>query len=541
MKHKFENKEIMQLFFLFGILFSILPLISASDWVEFGYDLNNSGWDKVTYPFGVNSSNYSDSGGFTISAIVNGSVYFMSYNTDKLYRANASDVSQIYDTFQAGGDIYYGLAISNGIVYLSSADGYVYLLNANNVSEMINSYNVGAGSYGIVVKGDYAYFPAETRMYKVNKTDILNIYDTYSSIVSNPTIKNGYVYIASVNTIYQLNASNLSLVHSFGIGNYIFGSVAVTENYVFIGKSGVIYQLNASDVSQEINRLEGFGDMNVKPIIANGYVYFSSITDLYQCNYTNISQIVDMFPASYNTIGYYSPSARGDKIYLATSDGHIYGLDATDISDVLSDIYVENAHFSGISVTDKYLYVTGTGAGAEDKMYMFQTGEQINETFSVSATLDYPTNITYLNNVTHLDYTINYADTCFYSTDNGITNHSISCNNNSIALISGYGSKTWTIYAGTDEGVWVSDSVIFYVTLPFIPEEPSQETGFTSSGQAIYDIMSSSGAGLGIFMGFMGQVLPPLLIILGLIGVIVLIGYLLSNVIKSNLIKFQIK
>jgi len=58
-----------------------------------------------------------------------------------------------------------------------------------------------------------------------------------------------------------------------------------------------------------------------------------------------------------------------------------------------------------------------------------------------------------------------------------------------------------------------------------VPEEPQQQTGFTPTGQAVYEIMNSSGAGLGIFMNFMGQALPVLLLLLSFIGIVFVIGY----------------
>jgi hypothetical protein len=67
---------------------------------------------------------------------------------------------------------------------------------------------------------------------------------------------------------------------------------------------------------------------------------------------------------------------------------------------------------------------------------------------------------------------------------------------------------------------------------PVIPEEP-EETGFTSTGQAIFNIMDSSGAGLGIFMIFMGQALPVFLIGFALVVIIAGIGYAVFSFLKD--------
>lgn len=73
------------------------------------------------------------------------------------------------------------------------------------------------------------------------------------------------------------------------------------------------------------------------------------------------------------------------------------------------------------------------------------------------------------------------------------------------------------------------------ITPPEIPEEPEEpeETGFTSTGQAIFNIMDSAGAGLGIFMFIMGNVLPALLIVIVLVLIIFFVTNALSSLLKG--------
>jgi F0F1-type ATP synthase assembly protein I len=47
--------------------------------------------------------------------------------------------------------------------------------------------------------------------------------------------------------------------------------------------------------------------------------------------------------------------------------------------------------------------------------------------------------------------------------------------------------------------------------------------------------MSEAGAGLGIFVQYMGQALPVLLIILAMVGVIVAVGYGIAYVVKQSI------
>jgi F0F1-type ATP synthase assembly protein I len=47
--------------------------------------------------------------------------------------------------------------------------------------------------------------------------------------------------------------------------------------------------------------------------------------------------------------------------------------------------------------------------------------------------------------------------------------------------------------------------------------------------------MESAGAGLGVFISYMGQALPALLIVLALVGIIVAVGMGIAGVIKKSI------
>lgn len=46
--------------------------------------------------------------------------------------------------------------------------------------------------------------------------------------------------------------------------------------------------------------------------------------------------------------------------------------------------------------------------------------------------------------------------------------------------------------------------------------------------------MDSAGAGLGVFIQYMGLALPALLIVLAMVGIIVAVGYGIAHVIKKS-------
>jgi len=50
----------------------------------------------------------------------------------------------------------------------------------------------------------------------------------------------------------------------------------------------------------------------------------------------------------------------------------------------------------------------------------------------------------------------------------------------------------------------------------------------------VCNTMDSAGAGLGVFIQYMGQALPTLLIILAMVGIIVAVGYGIAHVVKKS-------
>ena len=51
----------------------------------------------------------------------------------------------------------------------------------------------------------------------------------------------------------------------------------------------------------------------------------------------------------------------------------------------------------------------------------------------------------------------------------------------------------------------------------------------------VCETMQSAGAGLGVFIQFMGQALPTLLIILAMVGIIVAVGFGIATVIRRSI------
>jgi hypothetical protein len=173
--------------------------------------------------------------------------------------------------------------------------------------------------------------------------------------------------------------------------------------------------------------------------------------------------------------------------------------------------------------------------------------------------INFPLDTNYSENISELNYTAVYNDycedgdnqcfspplqefDCWYSTDNGITNSSVfDAGINFTGLSSVFGNNTWYVFCNItilneiEEPISFENfsRIIFFMETPEIPEEPTPEPN-NLSDNPLYSIMNSAGAGLGIFLIFMGQALPVLLIVLGFVGIVVVIGMGIAKVITAS-------
>jgi len=166
-----------------------------------------------------------------------------------------------------------------------------------------------------------------------------SIFTTGYSVDQNPTIANGYVYIASSSTdrnIYQLNASNISqkIANYTLIPDNTFSNPIVANGFVYIGSSYVLYQLNASNVSQQITNYTygpgGFGLLQYSPAISNGFLYTGSADALLQLNASNISQKIANFTVGVNIL--MTPAIANGYVYVGYGFRTLFQLNATNIS-----------------------------------------------------------------------------------------------------------------------------------------------------------------------------------------------------------------
>jgi len=312
-------------------------------------------------------------------SVVDGIVYFGSEDKN-IYAVGAYSGSLIWD-FTTKDAQESSPAIANGRVYTGGDDGYVYCLDAYS----------GALIWQTFVNGDLPY--------------------TYGSIVlkSSPVIVGGIVYVGSLNgDMYALDANDGNIIWMYQTQGQIQSSPAVSDGAVYFTAqeptSGVLYKLDANTGSllwkQELPyeyQFTGGEEMMGSPSVADGMVFASSdLRSYYGVNATNgnflwnftdpqamefiVSSpiyvndqvyIIDKFSITSlnattgNTLWsfytgdetYVSPSYADGKIYISTSERHIFILDANNKGAKIANATTPSSSWSSPTIANGRLYI----------------------------------------------------------------------------------------------------------------------------------------------------------------------------------------
>lgn len=146
--------------------------------------------------------------------------------------------------------------------------------------------------------------------------------------------------------------------------------------------------------------------------------------------------------------------------------------------------------------------------------------------------ITFPLNQTYESNVTELNYTIYNGESCWYSTDLGVTNNSITCGNNVTGLNADSGSYTWIVYANNSENSLNYSVVTFSVEIPLPTPTPEVE-----EEDILSTVLISSGEGLGAFLTSIKSPLLSIVLIISLIGGVIIIVFSIASLIKGISLK----
>lgn len=272
-------------------------------------------------------------------------------------------------------------AVENGKVYTGGDDGYVYCLDALTGNLVWKAFVNGDLPYtygSLVLKSSPAVFGG--RVYIGSLDGILYALDadtgdvywkfkTGGPILSSPAVVDGGVYFYSeeptIGALYRLNAATGDLIwkqqlpyeYQFTGGNEMMGSPSIAAGMVFASSNlRTYYGINAStgDLVWKFTDPAAMEFIVSSPIYVNGALFIIDKFSITCLNATNGNTFWSFFTGDEL---YVSPSYADGKLYIVTSQRHLFILDAVNNGTKIASATTPSSSWSSPTISNGKLYV----------------------------------------------------------------------------------------------------------------------------------------------------------------------------------------
>ncbi|MBX4212283.1 hypothetical protein KW787_02405 [Candidatus Pacearchaeota archaeon] len=257
------------------------------------------------------------------------------------------------------------------------------------------------------------------------------------------------------------------------------GSATMSFNGTFTDDTGLsnatLYIWNSTSlVNTTLRNVSSTGNSsNVTFVFPRDGVYFwnyqvADTQNNYAFNSTNFTITYDGTPPSVTIILPLNQTYTSLPILFNVSLNENGTCNLTLNNGVTNYTMTANSSNRGFNATNGSI----ADGGYTVKYYCIDLYNNLNATASQGFSIDtippvmnvtLPLNTTYTVTQTALNYTISGAANCWYSTNNGVTNTSVTCGANVTGLSSAEGSNNWTVYANDSFNNANKSTVTFFV------------------------------------------------------------------------------
>jgi outer membrane protein assembly factor BamB len=312
-------------------------------------------------------------------SVTDGIVYVGSQDKN-IYAIGAWSGNLIWN-FTTQGAIESSPAVANGKVYTGGDDGYVYCLDAYTGAFIWQTFVNGnlPYTYGSLVlksspavSGDRVYIGSlDGSLYALSANDG-NIdwrFETGGPILCSPAVADGAVYFTSeepaTGALYKMDADTGAVIwkqqlpyeYQFTGGTEMMGSPSVAAGMVFASSDlRTYYGINATtgDIIWTFTNPAAMEFIVSSPIYVNGELFIIDKFNIACVNAMNGNTIWSFFTGDEL---YVSPAYADGKIYIVTSQRHIYVLDATNNGTKLASFTTPSSGWSSPTLSNGRIYV----------------------------------------------------------------------------------------------------------------------------------------------------------------------------------------
>ena len=280
-------------------------------------------------------------------AVANGKVY-TGGDDGYVYCLDAYNGKLIWNTFVNGDQPFtFGSvvlksspAISDGKVYVGSLDGYMYALDANNGNIVWRTKTDGPIESSPAVADGAVYFtseePAAAALFKLDVAtgDVVwklelpyeHQYQGGTQMLGSPSVANGMVFASSnLRTYYGVNATTSNIEWKFtdpNAGEFILSTPIYVKGELFVVDKFNIACLNASNGDTVWSSFTG-DELNIAPSYSDGKIYVvTSQRHIFVLDTTNNGTIIAN--ATTSSSSWSSPTIANGRLYIGCNDWNIY-------------------------------------------------------------------------------------------------------------------------------------------------------------------------------------------------------------------------
>jgi outer membrane protein assembly factor BamB len=357
-----------------------IPTKISTNWKQWRSDPTHSSTSSVG-PASLNVAWKFETAGSVISSpSVSDDIVYVGSTDGYIYALGAWGGNLIWK-FKTEAPVESSVAVANGYVYTGGDDGYVYCLNPCTGAQVWKMFVNGNQEFtfgNLVLKSSPTV---------VDKTVYIGSLDGYlyaldadsgnikwktqaqGPIESSPAVAEGGVYFTAeepnTGTVYKLDAAtgqiqwNFSIAYrpSFTGGNQMLGSPSVAEGKVFASSNwGDYYALDTTTGAEIWHFYDTTATEFIvsSPIWVNGKVYLIDKFDLACVDGSTGSAIWSKYTGDEL---YVSPSYADGKVYMVTSQRHIFILDVANGGVIIANATTDSSSWSSPTIANDRLYI----------------------------------------------------------------------------------------------------------------------------------------------------------------------------------------
>ena len=352
----------------------------TSNWGQWRADASHSSTAEVG-PSNLSIAWKFETGGSVISSpTISSDITYFGSTDHYIYAVDAWN-GNLYWKFETQAPIESSVAVAGGRVYTGGDDGYVYCLNPLtgvliwktfvNGNQPFTFGNLVLKSSPAVV-GDTVYIGSlDGYLYALDATTGNINWKTKANgpIESSPTVANGAVYFTAeepnAGALYKLYATTGAKMWkfeipyrlSFGGGTEMLGSPSVADDKVFASSNWGDYYCIETATG---NELWHFYDTTATEFIVSSPIYFNGtvfLIDKFDLACVDVQTGSIIWSKYTGDELYVSPSYADGKVYMVTSQRHIFVLDTTNEGAIIANATTDSSSWSSPIIANNRLYI----------------------------------------------------------------------------------------------------------------------------------------------------------------------------------------